>query len=255
MTFIFNHPAVFFLLVCMLLFAGGRLGLYFHRKYLTAVLSEQVSFKTIESSILGLLALLLGFSFAMAVNRYDLRQALEVDEANAIGTVWLRISTLQDADQAPARQLLKNYGAIRLGFFAAGIDSSALAANAAQAGAIQDELWKLAASNAAQHHDSIGGLFLTAMNDVFDFSEKRAAALENRIPSAAWVLLLLIAFSASALVGIGINLKGGVLLLVLPLIVAAAMTLILDLDSPRSGFVRVPQHSMLRIVAQMNAAR
>lgn len=256
MTFVFDHPVlVFFPIIGLALYAAGWFGVWLHERYSETVNPSLSSFKTVETSVLGLLALLLGFSFAMAVNRYDLRQNLEVNEANAIGTTWLRTATMDDATRDATRKLLKQYGAVRLEFFGAGTDYAAIDASMAQAGAIQDQLWSLAVENAKAHRDPIDALFLATLNDTIDLSEKRTAALENRIPIAAWVLLLFIAATSSALVGIGTATKSRGLLWLLPLIVGSTMMLILDLDNARTGLVRVPQHSMDRVVAQMNASK
>jgi hypothetical protein len=252
MTLVFDHPAIFFPFICIFLFAAGWLGVMLETNRPMFLDAEHASYKTVESSVLGLLALLLGFSFAMAVTRYDLRQSLEVDEANAIGTTWLRTETMDSATKATAQQLLKDYGTVRIGFFSVGTDRPSLAANLIEAGAIQKKLWALAAQNSAEHRDPISGLFLSTLNDTIDLSEKRTAAYENKIPTAAWMLLLVISGASSMLVGVGTVAGRRGPLFILPLIVGAAMTLTLDLDSPRAGFVRVPQYSMQRVVAQMN---
>ena len=256
MTFVFDYPVlVFFPIVSLVLYAAGWFGVWLHERYSETVNPSHSSFKTVETSVLGLLALLLGFSFAMAVNRYDLRQDLEVNEANAIGTTWLRTATMDDATRDATQTLLKEYGTVRLEFFAAGANYAAINANVARTGAIQNQLWSLAVENAKAHRDPIGGLFLVTLNDTIDLSEKRTAAFENRNPTPAWVLLLFIAGTSSALVGIGTATKSRGLLLLLPLIVGSTMMLIVDLDNSRTGLVRVPQHSMDRVVAQMNASK
>jgi len=211
------------------------------------------SLKTLEGTVLGLLGLLLGFSFAMGVSRYDTRKQLEVDEANAIGTTWLRTDTLEAPARDFERQVLRDYVRARIDFFSAGTDATALQKSLAETGGLQNQLWKTGADYASTHRDPVTALFLSSLNDTIDDAEKRTAALENRIPIAAWVLLLFISASASGLVGIGISRRSRPLVIVLPLVVGAAMTLILDLDSPRSGFVVVKQESMERVAAQMNA--
>src|ERR1700709_1033761 len=104
MHVVLDHPMVFFPLVLVLLFVAGLMGVWLQTRYRTTVDGASSSFKTIESAVLGLLALLLGFSFAMAVSRYDLRKQLEVDEANAIGTTWLRTDALAEPARAIERQ-------------------------------------------------------------------------------------------------------------------------------------------------------
>jgi hypothetical protein len=253
MSAVLDHPLVFFPLVLVLLFAAGWLGMWLKARYSDTVDAGSSSFKTLESAVLGLLALLLGFSFSMAVSRYDLRKDLEVGEANAIGTTWLRTSALGEPARTAARSLLKEYVPVRIAFFEAGTDQRAIADSLSRAGVLQSELWRVAADDANGHRDPVTALFLATLNDTIDFSEKRTAALENRIPGAAWALLIFMSCAASLLVGIGATARSRVLLLVLPLVVGSALTLILDLDSPRAGFVRIHQHSMVRVAEQMAA--
>ena len=203
MNFMLDQPAVFLPLVCIFLFAAGWAGVALAASRRGSFDAQHASFKTLESAVLGLLALLLGFSFALATSRYDLRQNLEVDEANAIGTTWLRTDTMDAPVRAEAQKLLRSYGAVRLGFFAAGSDPGSFQASLSQAGAIQADLWRLATQNAATHRDPVSALLLSTVNDAIDLSEKRTAALENRIPSAAWVLLLFVGGASSALIGAG----------------------------------------------------
>jgi hypothetical protein len=250
--YVMNHPLLFFPLALLGLFAAGYVGSLLSAKYADAIGSP--SFKTIESSVLGLLALLLGFSFAMTVQRYDLRKQLEVGEANAIGTTWLRTSALDEPLRSEARSLLKQYVPARMAFFDAGTDPRAIADSLARTGALQSELWRVATEHARAHRDPYTTLYISSLNDTIDFSEKRTAAFEDRIPGAAWVLLFFIAAASSALVGIGLTVHTRVLLLVVPLIVAAALTLILDLDCSRTGFVQVHQNSMTRVQQQIQNA-
>jgi len=250
--YVMDHPLLFFPLALLGLFTAGYIGSLLRAKYADAVGSP--SFKTIESSVLGLLALLLGFSFAMTVNRYDQRKQLEIGEANAIGTTWLRTSALDEPLRSEARSLLKQYVPARIAFFYAGTDPRACAGILTRTSALQGELWRVATEHARAHRDPYTTLYLSSLNDTIDFSEKRTAAFEDRIPGAAWVLLFFIAAASSALVGIGLTVHTRVLLLVVPLIVAAALTLILDLDCSRTGFVQVHQNSMSRVQQQIQAA-
>src|SRR5438309_8931228 len=118
MPSIMDHPLPFFPLALLLLLVAAYIGAALKTKYVETVASN--SFKTVESAVLGLLALLLGFSFAMAVSRYDQRKQLEVDEANAIGTTWLRTAVLDEPMRTEARGLLKEYVPVRIAFFTAG---------------------------------------------------------------------------------------------------------------------------------------
>lgn len=253
MQFLLNHPLLFCPAVVLFLFAGSLFGSWIRARRTAAVEQNSASFKTLEGAVLGLLALLLGFSFAMAVNRYDLRKQLEVEEANAIGTTWLRTDTLAELARGAERQLLKQYVPARLDFVAAGNDADAVQHSLAQSSELQTQIWAIATRDAAAHRDPISALFVTSLNDMIDVTEKRTAALENRIPAMTWSMLLFMGFVSSALVGISVTSRSKLLLAILPLVVGVVLALILDLDSPRSGFIRVHQNSMTR-VAEMVAA-
>jgi hypothetical protein len=251
---ILDHPMLFFPLVAVLLFASGAFGVWMKSARADAVGDVSESLKTLENAVLGLLGLLLGFSFAMGVSRYDTRKELEVSEANAIGTTWLRTETLSEPVRGTERQLLKAYVPERMEFLSAGTDNAAIQRSLDRMSALQTQLWSAAAADAAVHRDPVSALFLASLNETIDVSEKRTAAFENRVPVAAWVLLLFMAAWASGLVGISMSKRSRPLLIVLPLVIGATMALILDMDSPRAGFVTVHQNSIERVAQQIASA-
>lgn len=254
MQVLFDHPALFLPAVILLLFAAGRAGLAL-RQFFPMVLETESrgDLSALQASTLGLLGLLLGFSFSMAVNRYDLRRQLEVDEANAISTTWLRAAALDEPDRTAARKVLRAYVSVRSDFHNANSEPAALNESALRSTQLQTELWKIATSAATLRPDGIRGLFLASVNNTVDLSEKLTAALENRIPGIAWFLLLFMAASASMLTGFTFISRSSVLLAILPVIVGAALTLILDLDTSRAGFVQVKQQSMNRLQQQIDS--
>ncbi len=253
MSTMLDHPMLFFPLIVALLFLAGAAGVWLKATRDDAVSAASGSLRTLENAVLGLLGLLLGFSFAMGVSRYDARKQLEVEEANAIGTTWLRTDALDAPTRDLERQVLKDYVRARMGFLSAGTDATAIQKSLTETSDLQNRLWTTGADYVGTHRDAMTALFLSSLNETIDDAEKRTAAFENRIPIAAWVLLLFISASASGLVGMGMSTRSRPLLILLPLVVGAAMTLILDLDSPRSGFVVVNQKSMERVAEEMNA--
>lgn len=134
--------------------------------------------------MLGTLALLIGFSFAMAVSRYDARRQLEVDEANDIGTTWLRTSTLSSFGQQQMRTLLQHYVDTRMEF-ASAHSAEDLSKITARTGELQAQMWAVAMSSANERRDGLSAFLPTSLNAAIDTSEKRLAAHENRIPFAA----------------------------------------------------------------------
>ncbi len=247
------HPVMFFLAVVALLWAGSLVGglLRDRRKH---VLADEVStFKTLESAVLALLGLLLGFTFSMGVSRYDLRKNLEIAEANDISSAWLRTALLPEPVRSAEQSLLRQYVPARLDFLTAGTDRGRIDGSLARTSALQSQIWRVASSYASTQSNPVTAQYLGGLTDTFNITESRTAAFENRIPITAWGMLLFIGFAGSVLVGVGIGTRSQALRLVLPVVVAAALSLTLDLDSPRSGLIRVHQHSLERVAAQISS--
>lgn len=249
MQSLMEHVAVFFLCVLVLLLVASFAGAWWRGRRAGMVLDE--SFKTLEGAMLGLLALLLGFSFAMAVGRYDVRHQLQVDEANDLGTLWLRTDLLSDPAKTREQELIRSYVPARMAFFDAGTETRPLIRSLQHGSELQQQMWDTAMADAATRRDPATALFVSALNDTIDVSEKRTAALENRIPTAAWILLLFIGAVCCALVGVNTGRRSAAV--ALPMVIAGVMMLIADLDSPRSGFIQVRQSSMERLAAQVSA--
>jgi hypothetical protein len=179
----------------------------------------------------------------MAVSRYDQRKKLEADEANAIGTAYLRASLLPSADASRVRDLLRAYCDQRISYYVAGAEPHVGPADAGTA-KTQAELWGAVAAVAAAQTTSIVALVVAAVNDVLNAQGYTQAAWWNRIPVTAWLMLVLIAIACNLLLGYGEHQATG-FLLILPLVVSTALFLIADIDSPRAGIIRIqPQNLM-----------
>lgn len=241
------HPRMFFVLALLLFFAGTLLGSHLRLRQAERVEKDRDSFKTLESATLALLGLLLGFTFSMAVGRYDLRKQLEVSESTAVGSAWLRTTTLSEPARTQEQTLLRQYVPVRLEFLNAGTSTSRIEKSLEQTEALQRKMWAIASEVADAQPNPISAAFLESLNQSIDFAEKRTSAFENRIPPTAWAMLLFIGFVSSVLVGVGFTSRSHLLRLVLPVVVAAALSLTLDLDSPRSGFIHEHQHSLDRL--------
>lgn len=204
----------------------------------------------VEAALLGLLALLLGFTFSMAVARFDERQQLEIREANAVSTVALRSEVLPAGPRATARARLKEYAELRLDFFEAGSDPVKIDEASLKLGRVQADLWALARDEAAARPSAVTLGLMESMNDLFDFAEARRAALENMVPFSVWLVLYLVAGLSSGSLGYGSGLAGRRLtlpIILVPLLMGIILTLLLDLDHPRRGLIRSSQASMLRV--------
>ncbi|MCU1279300.1 MAG: hypothetical protein JWM53_2846 [bacterium] len=213
--------------------------------------ASRTELTTLQGAVLGLLALLLGFSFAMAEARYQTRRDLVIAESNAIGTTLLRAQLLPDPPRAELTQLLERYIDARVAFHAAGTDRARLRRASAEAERLQAELWARGAAEALRDVQAeTTPLFLQSLNDVIDLHARRIVALENRVPESILMLLLVVATIACGLIGYGNGLAGDrnfVTTLFMVIVYCAVMLLIVDLDRPDRGLVRVPQQSLLRL--------
>jgi hypothetical protein len=228
--------------------AGYRLG---ERRLAASDDREKSHTSALQGATLGLLALLLGFTFAMAVTRYDNRKAVVLEQANAIGTAELRSRLLPAAQAEAAAKLFREYVETWLAHKAAGTDAAAIAATESRAGDIETKLWDLArAATAADPHSIPAGLFATAMNDVIDLHEKRRRSLEDRVPEVVFILLFAVSAFALGQIAYSSGLSGHrhpVANVLFAGIIALVLIIIMDIDRPRRGLIQVSQDSLLRL--------
>jgi hypothetical protein len=236
----------------LLVFAAAFAGLWFasaagsrlRRRFPTAGDERNEDLGVILAATLTLLALIIGFSFSMATNRYDLRKNFEEGEANAIGTEILRADLLAPADAANVRKLLGDYLDQRILFYNNKDDALRTQIDE-RTSQVQADLWAAVRGPVAAQPTPVAALVLAGMNDVINSQGYTQAAFWNRIPTAAWLLMVAIALCSNVLFGYrSRNGKtAGTLALVLPLVVSIAFLLIADIDTPRHGLIHVsPQN-------------
>jgi hypothetical protein len=240
-------PLLLFLLCFLGLWAASCLGAWLRRG---AVASEarRTDVGLIVAATLTLLGLLIGFTFSMAASRYDQRKNLEEAEANAIGTEYLRADLLAPADRTTVRDLLRKYVELRVRFYLA--RESELAGINAETARMQAELWSAVAGPAMRQPDPVMALVVSGMNDVINAQGYTQAAWWNRIPATAAVLIVVIGLFCCVLVGYSLHSiapRNG-LLVILPLFVATAFTLIADIDAPRRGLIQVAPTNLLSLL-------
>lgn len=238
---------VLFILIIACNEVGFRIGRYVQRKT-----DEEVKALTgaIQGSILGLLALLLGFTFSMSMQRYDARNQALINEANAIGTVILRVQLLPEAYRQPVAAMLDDYVELRIA--AAQVDLTQFQARKAfnqQLAELQNTIWA-AAVEAAQSSPSpvTTGAFITALNDMIDRQGERSAMLQMQVPEVVLLLLFVVFMCSGGILGYSSGLGGRRVVaptVMVSFLIALIVFIIIDLDRPRRGLIQVDQSSLL----------
>ena len=242
-----NYPRVFFLLSLLLLWLAAQAGTVLRRRRALKD-DEREDFNVVQTATLTLLGLIIGFTFSMAISRYDQRKTYEEEEANAIGTEYVRAELLPTANAAAVRAQLKRYLDLRIAFYRTR-NKRELQQIDADTTQLQTEMWSAVQAPAVAQPTPVIALAVAGMNDVLNSQGYTQAAWWNRIPGSAWTLMIAIAICCNLLVGYGARstkAKAGVLF-VLPLVVSIAFLLIADIDSPRSGFVHVVPQNLVSL--------
>ena len=197
----------------------------------------------IEAAIFALLGLLLGFSFAGGTSRLDIRRQLIVEEANAIGTAYLRLDLLPAESQPPIRNLFHNYLNARIGMYEKLRDTEAAEEHSRQAEVIQQEIWsKAVIASQSDQTKNAARLLLPALNSMIDVTTTRAVALHTRLPALILYLLVSVALLSGLLAGYAMSKRGSRSLLHMGLyavVIAFTVYAVADLNNPRSGLIRV----------------
>jgi hypothetical protein len=233
---------------------GFRLG---QRKNHTATADSKTHINTIQSAILGILALILGFTFSLSLQRFDSRSEAVAAEANAIGTTYLRAQLLPAPVRADARATLRNYIDLRVQEGKVSLGNTAARQKLlAQAEAGQTALWAYATKAAELDPNPVHtGLFIQSLNDLIDNFGLREAALYRHVPEAVLWLLFLTFLLAGAVVGFSAGVashRPAFATYLMVLLMTVLVFIILDLDHPRRGFVEVSQKSMLDLQSSVN---
>ena len=250
MRFLLDEPWLVFIAVCIVLFTSSVLG---YRLALSTRINEDAHHHEhitgLREGLFVLLGLLLGFTVAIVLPRFDSRRQLVIDEANAIGTTLLRAEILPEPQRGRTLELLREYVVVRHDFASEKLlDRSALNRQTQRTKALQGQLWQQIVAVTQQSQTVVVATYLQALNDMIDVSEKRLAAFENRVPKTVWLIIFVVAVFQSFATGFSLKRRFWFSLVMTPLVIGVVMALLADLDSPRTGLIRIEQNSMERLV-------
>ncbi len=242
-----NYPRIFFLFSLLVLWLAAQIGAALRRRRPLKD-DDRDDFGVVQAATLTLLGLIIGFSFSMAISRYDLRKTYEEAEANAIGTEYVRAELLPAADATAVRTQLRKYLDLRIFFYETRNRRELQQINADTA-QLQTKMWSTVQAPAVAQPTPVIALAVAGMNDVLNSQGYTQAAWWNRIPTTTWSLMIAIAVCCNLLVGYGARTAKAkaVLLFVLPLVVSIAFLLISDIDSPRGGFIHVVPQNLVSL--------
>ena len=205
MTTLIEHPLFMLVVSLAALLLAALFGVVAQKAWSPVKTGEQNEFNIVQSASLTLLGLIVGFSFSMAISRYDQRKNLEEAEANAIGTEYLRVDLLPGSGaSAAAQNLLKRYLDQRILFYQTK-DRARLDEIGAQTARIGADLWGAVRSAAANDRTAISALVASGMNDVLNSADYTEAAWLNRIPATAWWLMIVIGVGCNMTLGLRIE--------------------------------------------------
>jgi hypothetical protein len=245
--------AVFAVSLAIILLAsevGYRLGRIRHRH---AEHEKEPTVGGIVAAELGLLAFLLAFTFSLAASRFEARRETLLNESNAIGTAFLRTKMLPEPQQTQIRRLLREYVDVRL----AAAQEGAIESGIRRSTELHDQLWDAAVALAGKDPRSIPtGLFIQSLNEVIDLHAKRLlVGLRSRIPTSIWFVLFAVSALSFGSMGYHSGLTGArrsPAVFPLALIFATVLWMVIDLDRPQEGLLRVSQQPLIELRSTMN---
>jgi hypothetical protein len=243
-----DYPQLIFVVSLVTLWLCAWAGARFLARFAPRGEEAHEDLSVVLAASLTLLGLIIGFTFSMAISRYDLRKNYEEAEANAIGTEYARSQLLPQPEAARTQQLLREYLQQRILFYSVR-DGALLPPVEVRTGELQQQLWSSVRAPAAASPTAVMALVVAGMNDVLNAQGYTQAAWWNRIPAAAWLFMALIAVLCNLMLGYTArHLRVRVILLsVLPLVLAVAFFLIADIDSPRGGIIHVAPQNLLAL--------
>jgi hypothetical protein len=253
MNVLLGHPLFLFIALMIILPLASAIGVYCLQRKGNLDEDTLKDFGVVQAATLTLLGLLIGFSFSNAVGHYDQRKNNESEEANAIGTEYLRIDLLSSKNSTTARNELLKYLDLRIAFYQFN-DKEKLAALDKETANSQTRLWQVIKDESQISTTPITALIAAGMNDVINTQGYTQAGWIKRFPPSAWLLLIAIAVICNVLIGYGSHSKKSrkVYLFILPAIIAVALSMVADIASPRGGLIRIEPQNLLLLKSSLN---
>jgi len=243
--------AIYFLTVLLLLAimeAGYRLSRFMQRK---SPVKSDAGLGTISGASLALLSFLLAYAVSFAANIFNERRQLVIQQAEAIGTTYLRAGYLDEPYRTEARGLLREYVDVLL----SAIDPAKLETAMSRMGQIHNALWKSAESIARQNPVATISLYITSLNETIDLYTERLNAVLIRVPPTVLLVLYIVAFFTIFLVGMNsgyLENRNLIALVILVLILSVVLFIIVDLDRSQQGFLKVSQQAIIDLQRELN---
>jgi hypothetical protein len=211
----------------------------------------------IVSAAIGLLGLLIGFTFAMSSDRYETRRGLVIQEANNIAITWQLQQLLSLPVQGQLTPLMQKYVEERRAFASAGTNQAQLDNDWTRTDALQQRIWGVTRDAIPTLNTSLSAMLLGSTDTMFTLAATRRAAVDSEVPGAIMWALIVSALTSAGIMGYGLAAGGqrhAVASTGLFLMVALSITLIFDLEQPRTGAIKISQAPLERIAARILAA-
>jgi hypothetical protein len=255
--YLLDHRLIALAMV-VLLVAAGEIG--FRRGLFRRGSKESVRslMSGTGAAMLGLLGLLLGFTLAMAVSRWDERRDVIIDEANAIGTLRLRAGLLESPLRDDLRDALRDYTDARIALGGSRNDRTALRTARSNSESLHTSIWSVVErANQPGRSPAVLSSLITAANEVIDLHELRLASIENYLPAPLFLLLFTVASVSLGFLAWAFgaaNQGGRAAIVALGLLIGSVLLLIMDVNRPQRGRIEIGIESLLRVSETMVAA-
>lgn len=214
----------------------------------------------VQASLLGILALLLAFTLSLALQRFDSRSVAVDEEANSIGTAYLRSQLLPASVRAPVQSLFRAYIDLRVKESSISLErASERDAVLAETNKVQNEMWQQARQAAAEEPNPVTtGLFIQSLNDLIDAFGRREAALNRHVPEMVLILLYFVFVVTASVIGYAVGIEGNrpsMATYVLIVLIVLLVFVVMDLDNPRRGFINVNYKSLTDLQQSITASQ